>query len=386
MRFVAMILAFALGLGAIIGIGWYLSPAGQMKAAVESAPNYDEEGDFYARNPFLLEETMTPGAVAKVDNPEFDFDKMALGEKGQHDYIIKNTGTVPLKIAKGRAQCKCTLASLKNAEIPPGGEAAIQLEYEPKSGGPFSQEAIIFTSDPKNPELHLVVKGNMLERIVISPADGWSLGSVNKEPVDFEGFVYSQIVDDLTFTEIIPSSDLITLEVLPIEKNESPGPESKSAYRLIGRLNPPEGAGPINESIVLKTNQPGDEAEFKLNLTAFRQGPVTIVGSGWFASRSIFSLENISSEKGRTFRYTLLLQEENADIEITEVTSDPEFLEVSLKRDTSSENSSRFILELRVPPNSPPGIWSGDNMGQLNIKTTHPLLSKMQFQVQLEIR
>jgi hypothetical protein len=63
--------------------------------------------------------------------------------------VIRNVGQGPLKLAKGPTNCKCTVAGLKDQEIPPGGQASIRLEFTPNDLGPFRQGATIWTNDPE---------------------------------------------------------------------------------------------------------------------------------------------------------------------------------------------------------------------------------------------
>ncbi|MCA8991951.1 MAG: DUF1573 domain-containing protein [Planctomycetaceae bacterium] len=384
MKLREVVVAFVLLLLCVVGIGYYFSPTRQMKSAVDSVPIFDEEGKFYRRNPFEDEGKMTPGAKVVIAQEIHDFGRMALGETGTHGFVVKNEGTEPLKLAKGRSQCKCTLANLEDSEIPPGGEAVINLEWKPEAKGAFGQEAIIWTSDPEKPDLHLSVRGSMFPRLMVYPEDSWSLGTVKTDPVEFEGFVLTQIYENLEIVSVESSSDRLKFKVESVPVEEMPEPDGKAAYRITGTLTPPEEAQAIKEHVVIKTNLTDENAEIRLDVNAVRLGPLTVVGPGWHADLSIFSLERISSERGKTFRYAFILDEALPDFAITEVTSDPGFLDISLQTDSSGEGAAKYTLVIKVPAKCPTGVWSIENPGTISLKTNHPKLPELNFKVALE--
>ncbi|MEZ5940048.1 MAG: DUF1573 domain-containing protein [Planctomycetaceae bacterium] len=377
-------IAFVLLMCCVVGAGYYFSPARQIRSAIDSIPIYDEEGEFYRRNPFEEDTKMTPGAKAAIKKELHEFGRLALGETGTHGFVIKNEGTEPLRLAKGRSQCKCTLANLDDPEIPPGGEAVINLEWTPKDKGPFSQEAIIWTSDPEKPEIHLAVRGNMFDKLVVYPENSWSLGTVKTDSVAFEGYVFTQILDDLKILSVEPSSDRLQFSFEAVPPEDMPEPDATAAYRISGTLTPPEEAQAFKGHVVIKTNQEGEQAEIRLGVLATRLGPLTLVGPGWHADSSIFVLDRVSAERGKTFRYALILDEQIPDFEITEVTCEPGFLDVSLSNSSSDEGTARYTLAIKVPPKSPTGVWTVAKPGLIVVKTNHPKLPELEFKVALD--
>lgn len=387
MKFGPTIVALLAAAACLAALGYYSSPE-RMIAVTEEVSNFDEEGNFFYKNPFEIDKQMTVGAKAVIPEDSYDFGRMALGQRGTHDYVIRNEGTVALKLAKGRAMCKCTLANLNNAELAPGEETTIKLEYEPKSTGPFSQNAVIWTSDPDKPEIQLAVSGEMFNEVIISPSEGWNLGTLSKNEAPFDGFVVSQIHKDLEILEWNSSSDLVKVQVERMDVVDVPIPDCKSAYRVTGTVTPPESAGPIREQIILKTNQEGEFAEIKLGIAATRLGPITIVGPGWYGEKSIFNLERVDAHKGKTSRYSISLEGNYDDLQLTSVESSPAGVEATLTKVKASDSLSRYTLTLRVPPDTiRPGSWTlPGSPGTLTLKTNHPSLAELQFSLQMEVR
>ncbi|MFT3772286.1 MAG: DUF1573 domain-containing protein [Minicystis sp.] len=45
-----------------------------------------------------------------------EFGAMAPNKEKSHKFKIRNTGDAPLKLAKGRYQCKCTMPTMKKGK------------------------------------------------------------------------------------------------------------------------------------------------------------------------------------------------------------------------------------------------------------------------------
>ncbi|MBT5018877.1 MAG: DUF1573 domain-containing protein, partial [Planctomicrobium sp.] len=167
-------------------------------------------------NPFDLT-IEGPHPIAVLEEEFFNFGEMALEETGTHAFVIKNEGEVELELAKGPVQCKCTISGLKQDTIPPGGEAAIELEYTPKSLGEFAQGAIIWTNDPQNPEIRIRVEGRMVQAIIISPQNAWNLGPIPKgKPVELLGDISSIVETSFDITSIETSSAAVKMEAVAL--------------------------------------------------------------------------------------------------------------------------------------------------------------------------
>lgn len=378
------VLIFVILLGVAIAIGSYMSPKPRVETSGSVTALYNAEKDWYEANPFLVEKKMTPGAKAVVPLETYDFKTMEIGLQGEHGFVIRNEGTVPLKLAKGRTQCKCTLSKLENDEIPPGGEAVINLAWEPKELGEFFQQAVIYTSDPDRPEIQLGTKGTMFSPVEVSPEQGWLLGMVGTEPTALEGYLYSRVQPDLQITGVRTSSDHVQLTYTAIDPDEAPFPQCKAAFRLTGQLLPPDKAGRVQEEVILLTNEPR-YSEVKLTVTADRAGPFSVVGRGWFAQDSSFNLGRVAPDKGKTFKFLLVLSPGVAPFEIQSAVAEPGFLKVSMKPIGETAPHNRYEIEIQVPPNSPTGVWTSGDPGSIKIAVNHPEFRELVFKVVLDV-
>jgi hypothetical protein len=108
---------------------------------------------------FMVRETILVGAMS----PE---------TMGEHLWPIANDGRIPLKCFPVCSGFGCRLRGIvdgherwidgKGMMIPPGGEADIVIEWRTgKLPGPFSNYAILGTSDPRFPQIRLTVEGSV---------------------------------------------------------------------------------------------------------------------------------------------------------------------------------------------------------------------------------
>lgn len=126
-------------------------------------------------------------ASMTIDKKEEDFGSMKVDEEKAATFTITNTSDAVLRIWGIATSCDCTFANitingqkegefnmpmhmaarLKNwiGEVPGGEKATLEVIYRPKVmpvSGPVSRQVQFSTNDPKNAEVELSVKANVL--------------------------------------------------------------------------------------------------------------------------------------------------------------------------------------------------------------------------------
>ena len=102
--------------------------------------------------------------------PVFDFGESNNTGAVEHDFPIRNEGTLSLEIREVRATCGCTAAKPTQNVIPPGGEAAIHVRFDLRGRNGFQQKAIlVHSSDPQTPQLNLQLKGTAIQALRANP-------------------------------------------------------------------------------------------------------------------------------------------------------------------------------------------------------------------------
>jgi hypothetical protein len=105
-----------------------------------------------------------------VEQPSFDFGTIAQGKKVDHVFIIKNSGDAPLTIGHVSTSCGCTVAEVSSRSISPGKSSEIKASFNSANfTGTISKTIYVNTNDPKKPAYNLTMKGNIFERIEVTP-------------------------------------------------------------------------------------------------------------------------------------------------------------------------------------------------------------------------
>ena len=62
---------------------------------------------------------------AVVDETDYDFGRMEVGEEQSHVFTIRNEGEAPLVIVKGPTTCQCTISDVETGTKAPGESAKV---------------------------------------------------------------------------------------------------------------------------------------------------------------------------------------------------------------------------------------------------------------------
>ncbi len=111
-----------------------------------------------------------------------DFGEVAKGEKLEAVFTVKNAGTAPLEINQVRPTCGCTVADFDHT-IPPGGSGAVKAVVDTEAfSGPIAKAVLVFSNDPENPQVNLVVKADVRAFIEVLPRPLLWFNALEGEP------------------------------------------------------------------------------------------------------------------------------------------------------------------------------------------------------------
>ena len=104
-----------------------------------------------------------PTTTMTFDEPTFDFGKIMDGDKVEHVYTFKNTGTEPLVISNAKGSCGCTVPQWPKDPIKVGETAEIKVVYNSKNkgkvGGKNETKTVTITANTNPPETRIFIKG-----------------------------------------------------------------------------------------------------------------------------------------------------------------------------------------------------------------------------------
>lgn len=97
------------------------------------------------------------------ESTEYKFGEINQGDKVNHVFKFKNTGTAPLIISNARASCGCTVPQWPKEPVAPGAEGQIDVVFNSRGKRGQQNKAITITTNIEGqPQQRVYLKGNVL--------------------------------------------------------------------------------------------------------------------------------------------------------------------------------------------------------------------------------
>lgn len=385
-------------------LAWAINPTPATQAPPDSVPAPQEmdpdqhvplpetpprdKSDEFASNPFTLSSD-GPQPKAVVDEPDFKFGRLAVMATGQHDFTIRNEGTVPLKLAKGHTTCKCTGFTLGIQEIAPGDSATIHLEWKPVAEEEaFSQRATIWSNDPAYAEIELRVEGEVVPVIKVVPAGLWTAGSVSEgAPTTVKGYIASAS-EPFEIKSIEVPSQFIAVTHEPLDEATLAQEKMVSGYWISCTVDPSIPVGVFKE--VIKVNLSVEKIPMMpITIQGARIGPFQVIGPGWRQANQTLYMGRCKSAEGKKVQISMLVANKpGRTIEFGEPQVTPPVLKVSMKRNESFDSSGgreQHLIVFEAVPGSTPGRWMGDTAVKVHLPCNHPDANGANFSVEFQV-
>jgi Protein of unknown function (DUF1573) len=101
--------------------------------------------------------------------PVFDFGRAARGDVIEHEFVLRNEGTVPVRIEKA-SMTPPLLATRMPGAIAPGATANIATRLDTSQlQGPFQGELVVYLDDPSQSQIVLSFAGEVVGAIEVDP-------------------------------------------------------------------------------------------------------------------------------------------------------------------------------------------------------------------------
>ena len=176
----------------------------------------------------------------------FNFGKVMSGIVVEHDFIVKNEGSVPLRIRRA-SMTPPLLVTRMPREVAPGTEGVIHFKLDTsKVEGPFQGAIVVFLDDPALPEADLSFKGQVAAPIELAPLPAFFVSALRGETRQSSIEIINHEPEPLLIQGIEHSSERFTTKLETIEEGQH--------YRLTLILRPDGPGGRSTEAILLKTS------------------------------------------------------------------------------------------------------------------------------------
>jgi hypothetical protein len=316
----------------------------------------------------------------------YRFGSMEVGEEKTHTFRVENRGEGPLLIARGPTQCTCTFSRLEKGSIAPGDFAEVKVTWKPTEfNDAFSKTALVYTNDPEAPQIDFAVVGRVVQKAELVPI-AWNMGEITEESLTVPvGKIGSELNGNLKITSVEVGDPNVKVAYKPIPKSELTR-GWLAGYEFTATAGKGIPWGRFRANVRIRTTADPDRP-IDLTLDAVRTGDMRFLpplGAGrWSLNKTLLNLGIFAHEQGRKVALPAVVPAMKGSFRLEKVESDVNFLKISVEPDPtiSADNRQgvRFVVE--VPPGSSPLSRPTMAPVRVTLRTNHPALSQIGFDV-----
>lgn len=123
-----------------------------------------------AGGPAAAQPALNSGPMIHLSERMVELGDLPQHERREHAFRIENRGTAPLAITKIETTCSCTAAIASDSVLAPGETTDLNVTYNTKDKeGEETQIVVLYTNDPAEPRIDLVVKANVIPFVRVGP-------------------------------------------------------------------------------------------------------------------------------------------------------------------------------------------------------------------------
>jgi len=194
-----------------------------------------------------------PRAIAA--EPIWDAGTVASATRVEHEFTIRNDGTDTLFLREVRPACGCTVVSF-DPTVAPRASGRVHVAVDTSAfRGPIAKDVMVFTSDPGNPQIQLIVRA-----VVRPPVDAlpgyYRFRHVQGQPAETVTQTVWSDRPDFTVTGATSPLPQVTVAVRPAAPAERRPDGSDRQWGVAATLKNDAAVGPLTGDVVVSTNDP----------------------------------------------------------------------------------------------------------------------------------
>jgi hypothetical protein len=185
-----------------------------------------------------------------------DFGVVNKGQRVTHEFQIRNDGDSVLQITEVRPSCGCTVAEYDKS-IAPGEIGAVKATVDTRNfKGGIAKSVRVFTNDPANPQIDLVIKANIKSQIEVDPGYARFIAVYGEPQKTSVQSVWSGDERDLKILNAKSPYPFVKVSYREANDDERDRSAKGNQWQVEVKLdkNAPEGG--MSDFIVLTTNHP----------------------------------------------------------------------------------------------------------------------------------
>jgi hypothetical protein len=185
-----------------------------------------------------------------------DFGVVNKGQRVTHEFKIRNAGSAPLAITEVRPSCGCTVAEF-DSNIEPGEEGKIAATVDTRNfKGGIAKSVRVFTNDPENPQIDLVIKANVRSQVEVDPGYARFVAVYGEPQKTSVQSVWSEEQQDLEILGAESPYDFVEVSYREAEESERLRGVKGRQWQVEVELDRNAPVGPMADFIVLTTSHP----------------------------------------------------------------------------------------------------------------------------------
>ncbi len=341
-----------------------------------------------------------PPPKVVVDDETHDFGALDSHATGRHNFVFRNVGEGVLKLTKGDTTCKCAASLLgddeNEVEVAPGGATEVTLQWKGKGfSGPFHQSATIHTNDPERRRITLTISGRIIKAVDTSPSElvltGVSAGEAatgeiklfgyQRDPLEITGYKLS---DEATAEKFDVAFEPLAADEIAKQQ------DATSGHLIHVTVKPGLPPGTFQQRIIVETNAK-DVPTVEVPVRGRISSEISIIGPGWKEESQVLTLGTATAQQEITRTVRILIRgPDRENVQIENVESDPDLLDVSLGEPTEWQGGQvvHIPLTISIAEGSRPASYLGPDrsqLGRVELKTSHPKVPKLQIFVRFAV-
>jgi len=331
-----------------------------------------------------------------VQSDTFEFGAMDAGSSAKHDFIFTNQGNANLTLAKGHTTCKCAMANLERAEVPPGRSTKVTLEWKAKGFvGPYKQMATVLTNDTTRPTVTLTVSGRIVSTLKLVP-DELVLSSITAgETASGTVAVFDCTAEPLKITgqESLEAAtaQFFDVKCVPMKPDEvAKQKDAKSGVCVHVNVKPGLPIGTFKQTIRLKTSLAALPS-FDVGVKGSVVSDISVAGAAWDDKYGVLTIGSVSSREDVSRTLLVIARGQDRDkvrLKVAQVW--PAFLKAEIGATTESAGGAlrQTPVVIRIPKGSPPANHLGtetSKCGRIMLETGRPRAPRLLIRVQFAV-
>jgi len=185
-----------------------------------------------------------------------DFRTVNKGKRLVHEFVIRNDGDAVLEITEVKPSCGCTVAEYPSS-IPPGGSGVIKAAVDTRNlKGGIAKSVRVYTSDPENPQINLVIKANVKSAVEVDPGYARFIAVYGEPQKNSVQTIWSDELQRLRITKVESPYPFVGVSYRQVPEGEGDSGISGNQWQIEVKLDQEAPVGPMADFIVVTTNHP----------------------------------------------------------------------------------------------------------------------------------